>query len=166
MIYYRRKEIYSISAEARVNCRVTFKASAAVFRFPVKVVLQLKPKGTLKPALLLPPRTDKALDQLHWWMRCSFPPHHLTLVLSPFLSILPFSFLHSTYYCCGLFFFFLPLTIIICLTLSAEQDFFCYVVLAFTIFFMIFLPVGYTCPPVPKDQWCHRGSTHCTDVRL
>lgn len=82
-------------------------------------------------------------------MRCSFPPHHLTLVLSPSLSILPFSFLHSTYYYCGLFFFlfsFFPLPINICLTLSAEQDFFCYVVLSFTIFFMIFLPAGYTCP--------------------
>jgi len=79
-------------------------------------------------------------------MRCSFPPRHLTRLLSPFRSILPFSFLHSTYYYCGLFFFFFPLPIIICLTLSAEQDSFCYVVLSFTIFFMIFLPVGYSCP--------------------
>jgi len=39
MIYYRGKEIYSISAEARVNCRVTFKASAVVFRFQMEVVL-------------------------------------------------------------------------------------------------------------------------------
>jgi len=83
-------------------------------------------------------------------MRCFFPPRHLTLVLSPFRSILPFSSLHSTYYCyCGLFFFFFsffPLPIIICLTLSAEQDFFCCIFLSFTIFFMIFLPVGYFCP--------------------
>jgi hypothetical protein len=86
-------------------------------------------------------------------MSCSFPLRHLTVALSPFRSILPFSFLHSTYYYCRLFFFFLfffPLPIIICLTLSAEQDFFCYVVLSFTIFFMIFLPVGYPCPQFLK----------------
>ena len=61
----------------------------------------------------------------------------------------------STYYYCGLFFFFLfffPLPIIICLTLSAEQDFFCYVVLSFTVFFMIFLSVGYPCPQLLKTS--------------
>ena len=102
-----------------MNFRVTFKALAAIFRFPMKVVFWLKPKGTLKPALLLP-RTDKALDQLHWWMRCVFssapsypcavffsvrpsifiPSLHL-LPLRLILFLLPFAHNHLSHFICG-----------------------------------------------------------------
>jgi hypothetical protein len=67
MIYLQRKEIYSIKTEARVNFKVTFKASGIAFKFRMKATSYLKPKEykvTLKPARLLPP-TVKAFDQLH-----------------------------------------------------------------------------------------------------
>jgi hypothetical protein len=69
VIYHHRKEIYSISAEPRVNFKALFKASTIVFKFSIKAVLlneERRVQGDIgsHPSSSLT-RTVKTLYQLH-----------------------------------------------------------------------------------------------------